>query len=156
MGGRALLARPGAQSRAAAVLATQQSAKARCFRAHPGAGHSCSTPFLPSDACSFVQEGTRIALFPDTVSDRAQRHVRELTALATAGGAAALVFVVQRGDCSAFAPCHEKDPTYARLVHEAAAAGVMLAAVMCHLDPEAGIVRFGGALPVRLDYKVPG
>jgi hypothetical protein len=49
----------------------------------------------------------RIALFPDTVSDRAQRHVRELTALARAGGAAALVFLVQPDDCTAFAPCHE-------------------------------------------------
>ena len=49
----------------------------------------------------------RVALFPDTVSDRAQRHVRELTALARAGGAAALVFLVQRDDCTAFAPCHE-------------------------------------------------
>lgn len=156
MGDRALLSRPDAQSRAAAVLATQQAAKERCFRAHPGARHSYSTLLMPSDACSITQEGTRIALFPDTVSDRAQRHVRELTALATAGGAAALVFVVQRGDCSAFAPCHETDPTYARLVHEAAAAGVMLAAVVCRLDPEAGIVRFGGALPVQLDYKVPG
>lgn len=48
-----------------------------------------------------------MALFPDTVSERAQRHVRELTALAVAGGHAALVFVVQRDDCSAFAPCHE-------------------------------------------------
>ena len=52
-------------------------------------------------------QGGRIALFPDTVSQRAQRHMRELTALAHAGRAAACVFVVQRDDCAAFAPCHE-------------------------------------------------
>lgn len=46
-------------------------------------------------------------MFPDAVSERAQRHVRELTALAKAGAAAALVFVVLRDDCSAWAPCHE-------------------------------------------------
>ncbi|KAL4431992.1 hypothetical protein ABPG77_000259 [Micractinium sp. CCAP 211/92] len=95
----------------------------------------------------------RIALFPDTVSERAQRHVRELTALAAAGGDAALVFVVQRADCSAFAPCHEKDPEYGRLVREAAAAGVALLPVVCCLDEAARVVRYKGTLPVDLDYK---
>lgn len=46
-------------------------------------------------------------MFPDAVSERAQRHVRELTALARAGASAALVFVVLRDDCTAWAPCHE-------------------------------------------------
>lgn len=53
------------------------------------------------------QGGGRIAMFPDAVSERAQRHVRELTALAKAGASAALVFVVLRDDCTAWAPCHE-------------------------------------------------
>ncbi|PSC70862.1 Proline iminopeptidase [Micractinium conductrix] len=70
------------------------------------------------------QQGGRIALFPDTVSERAQKHVRELTAVAAGGGDAALLFLVQRDDCTAFAPCHQKDPVYGRLVRQAAAAGV--------------------------------
>lgn len=74
---------------------------------------SCSHPFPIECMCGVllavpcVLKGGRIALFPDTVSERAQRHVRELTALVRAGGSAACVFVVQRGDCCAFAPCHE-------------------------------------------------
>lgn len=72
----------------------------------------------PSHLPRALQGRGRIALFPDTVSERAQRHVRELTALAAAGGSAALVFVVQRADCSAFAPCHEVGPgRTARLWH---------------------------------------
>ncbi|KAL4859014.1 Proton/sulfate cotransporter 2 [Chlorella vulgaris] len=100
-------------------------------------------------------EGGRIALFPDTVSERAQRHVRELTALVRAGGSAACVFVVQRGDCCAFAPCHEKDPKYGQLLQVAAAAGVQLIAVVCKLDEATGCIRHGGTLPIDLRYKLP-
>jgi hypothetical protein len=38
-------------------------------------------------------------------------------------------------------------------VAEAVAAGVAVLAVVCRLDEAAGTVRYGGALPVRLDYK---
>lgn len=86
---------------------------------------------------------------------RAQRHVRELTKLAQAGGRAALVFLVQRGDCAAFAPCHEKDPEYGRLLAAGAAAGVVVVALACELDEQAAAVRFLGPLPVELEYKRP-
>lgn len=95
-----------------------------------------------------------MALFPDTVSQRAQRHVTELTALAQQGGRAALLFVVQRGDCVAFAPCKERDPEYAALVAEAALAGVKLLAAAVTLDASARRVRYCGQLPVLLDYSL--
>ena len=97
-----------------------------------------------------------MALFPDTVSLRAQRHVRELTAMAKAGSErAALLFLVQRGDCSCFAPCHEKDPEYGRLLVEAASAGVHIVAVACELDAAAAKVVCRGVLDVDLKYKMP-
>lgn len=82
--------------------------------------------------------------------------MRELTALARAGATSALVFLVQRSDCAAFAPCYTKDPTYGRLVREAAAAGVLLLPVAVALDAEAAAVRLVGPLPLDLDYKWPG
>ena len=97
-------------------------------------------------------QGQLAALFPDTVSLRGQRHVRELTALVQAGGSAALVFLVQRGDCAFFAPCHNKDPEYGRLVVLAAEAGVKVVAWAVELDPASSVVRSRGALPVRLRY----
>lgn len=103
-------------------------------------------------------EKGRIALFPDTVSTRALRHVTELAAVVKQGKGkteAALVFLVQRGDCDSFAPCFEKDPEYAAAVATAAAAGVKMIALVCDLDEEKGAVVFKGTLPVRLDYKVP-
>jgi sugar fermentation stimulation protein A len=97
--------------------------------------------------------GGRLAVFPDTVSVRAQRHVRELAAVAAHGGDAAMVFVVQRGDCAAgFAPSHRCDPEYGRLVVAAAAAGVRVVALAVELDADAGVVRFVGALKVRLEH----
>ncbi|RMZ54284.1 hypothetical protein APUTEX25_001442 [Auxenochlorella protothecoides] len=105
-------------------------------------------------ACSSVQAGDRLALFPDTVSTRAQRHVSELMAVARAGGQAALLFLVQRSDCVAFAPCHECDPVYAEGVVAAAAAGVRLLAAAVAFDPGAGCVRYCGQLPVLLQYQL--
>eukprot|EP00889_Picochlorum_renovo_P002661 jgi/Picre1/29691/NNA_005074.t1 len=50
------------------------------------------------------------AVFPDTTSTRAQRHVQELM---DTDAQAAMIYVVQRDDCSVFAPCFDKDPVYA-------------------------------------------
>jgi sugar fermentation stimulation protein A len=68
----------------------------------------------------------RLALFPDTVSARAAKHAADLAAVARAGGRAAAVFLVQRGDCAALAPAAACDPAYAAALADAAGAGVRL------------------------------
>lgn len=98
-------------------------------------------------------QGGKIALFPDTESVRAQRHMRELTAIAQSGKHAALVFLVQRGDCNTFSPCWEKDPVYAGLLLSAVEQGVTVVALACDLDIEAGKVVYKSPLPVIFDYK---
>ena len=153
---------------AGAVLSGSASRMPSCRRRHAGAvmqAPSCRLPDVSSDGslssplssslCLQLGGGGRIALFPDTVSTRAQRHVSELTDIVRAGGSAAMVFLVQRGDCRAFAPCVEKDPAYARLLREAVAAGVVCLAVAVVLDPAAAAVRYLGPLPLMLDYKQP-
>mmetsp|Transcript_14437 Transcript_14437/g.31267 ORF Transcript_14437/g.31267 Transcript_14437/m.31267 type:complete len:347 (+) Transcript_14437:76-1116(+) len=104
----------------------------------------------------------KIALFPDTVSDRAQRHVQELTRMVQSGQEAICVFVIQRGDCSWFAPCWEKDPQYARLLGQAVEAGVKVVAMCCSLDmpadvvvDEEGAVQGGGPLSATVRYTGP-
>lgn len=64
-----------------------------------------------------------------------------------------MIFVVQRGDCFSFAPCWEKDPTYASLLMTAVKSGVTVVAVACELDVENKRVIFKDTLPVNLDYK---
>ena len=64
------------------------------------------------------------AAFPDAVSERAAKHLRELVRLKRKGHRAAIVFVVQRSDCEYFRPADEIDPKYGRWLRKAVNAGV--------------------------------
>ncbi|OGD78921.1 MAG: hypothetical protein A2Y64_05175 [Candidatus Coatesbacteria bacterium RBG_13_66_14] len=52
------------------------------------------------------------ALFPDAVTSRGARHVRELGKIAAGGGRAAVLFLVQRADPEKFAPNDATDPAF--------------------------------------------
>jgi len=75
-----------------------------------------------------------LAEFPDCVAARSTRHLRELQAMVAAGDRAAVLFVVQRGDCDAFAACHDLDPAFAAALDEAAKAGVEVMAYRCEMS----------------------
>lgn len=64
-----------------------------------------------------------IALFPDTVTTRGQKHLRELVALLPQARAVMLYFI-NRGDCSRFAPGDRADPKYGELLRQAIDQGV--------------------------------
>ena len=64
------------------------------------------------------------AQFPDAPSERARKHLLELSRLARAGSRAALFFAVQRPDARCFAPAWAVDEEYARLFVQALEAGV--------------------------------
>lgn len=84
--------------------------------------------------------------FPDAVSARGTRHLRELMAVAAAGDRAVLLFCVQRGDVERVRGADEIDPLYARTLEEAVAAGVEVLAYRARVRPEG--VRLERALPV--------
>ena len=65
-----------------------------------------------------------IALFPDAVSERGTKHLRELMRLRGRGSRPVLVFCVQRGDVDEVRPADSIDSLYGRTLREAAAAGV--------------------------------
>ncbi|NBO31163.1 MAG: DNA/RNA nuclease SfsA [Cyanobacteria bacterium WB6_1B_304] len=64
-----------------------------------------------------------LALFPDTVTTRGQKHLRELMMLPPDCRAVMLYFI-NRGDCRRFAPGDTADPTYGMLLRNAMAQGV--------------------------------
>ena len=66
----------------------------------------------------------RAALFPDAVSERGTKHLRELMRLKARGLRAVLVFCVQRGDVDEVRPADAIDPLYGKTLREAIAAGV--------------------------------
>jgi len=71
---------------------------------------------------TLVVDGT--AMFPDAVTERGTKHLKELIRLKRAGHRAVLVFVIQRGDCSKFTPADAIDPEYGQWLRRAIRAGV--------------------------------
>ena len=67
---------------------------------------------------------TGIAFFPDAVSTRGSKHLRELAAMARAGSRAVIFFCVQRSDASQLRPADRIDPVYGASLREALVNGV--------------------------------
>jgi sugar fermentation stimulation protein A len=78
-----------------------------------------------------------VAQFPDAVSERAQKHVRELMELMDQGHTAELIFTVQRNDCTKFSPADSIDPEYGKLLREAVAKGLRVTPLLVNLSPDA-------------------
>ncbi len=74
--------------------------------------------------------------FPDAVSARASKHLRELMTVVAQGGRAVIFFCVQRGDVQAVRPADEIDPLYGKTLREALAAGVEALAYRTRVTPE--------------------
>lgn len=71
----------------------------------------------------------RVGYFPDAVTTRGTKHLREMSAMVAAGHRAVLVFCVQRGDVDCVRPADHIDPVYGRTLREALAAGVEVIAL---------------------------
>ncbi len=76
-----------------------------------------------------------VALFPDAISARGTRHLRELMRVVESGARAALCFCVQRGDVGEVRPADEIDPEYGRALREAIASGVEVLAYRARVSP---------------------
>ena len=85
------------------------------------------------------------ALFPDAVTARGARHLRLLREEAGRGRAAAVMFVVQRGDARRVRVAREIDPAFAAALAEAREAGVEIHARRCRVTLER--VSLGAILP---------
>ncbi|MEM6836054.1 MAG: DNA/RNA nuclease SfsA [Cyanobacteria bacterium P01_C01_bin.120] len=76
-----------------------------------------------------------LALFPDTVTTRGQKHLREMTDLLPEARAVMLYFI-NRGDCTAFTPGDEADPDYGKLLRQAIATGAEVLPCRFDITPE--------------------
>lgn len=85
----------------------------------------------------------RLAVFPDTVTTRGQKHLRELMALLPTKRSIMLYFI-NRGDCNSFAPGDIVDPVYGKMLREAVMQGVEVLAYRFETTPE-GICYLGKA-----------
>jgi sugar fermentation stimulation protein A len=80
--------------------------------------------------------GCRRAIFPDSVTTRGQKHLRELMRLATAGHRAVMLYCVNRDDCDEFGPADDVDPEYGKLLRQAAARGVEVLSYAASVSPK--------------------
>ena len=85
----------------------------------------------------------KLALFPDTVTTRGQKHLKELTELLPQAKAVMLYFI-NRGDCDRFAPSDSCDPLYGELLRTAVAKGVEVLPYRFEITPQ-GISYLGTA-----------
>jgi sugar fermentation stimulation protein A len=88
-----------------------------------------------------------LACFPDAVTLRGRRHLRELATATERGYRAAAVFVVQRGDAVGLRPHDESDPDFGRVLRDVASRGVEIYAHACRVEP--GRVEITHSLPVH-------
>ena len=111
----------------------------------------------------------RHAIFPHgshkagvgVVSDRAIKHVHELTLLHNSidknSGykvASVVLFIINRCDCQYFRPCHEADMLFAQLLKHSASRGVQVVAQQIGIDKDSGDVHLRPRLPVIYDKTV--
>ena len=66
------------------------------------------------------------AQFPDGVTERGQKHLKELMHLIEKGHKAELIFTIQRSDVTSFSVAEDIDPTYKKLFDQALKSGVII------------------------------
>jgi sugar fermentation stimulation protein A len=81
-------------------------------------------------------DGTPVAAFPDAVTLRGSKHLRELAALARQGVRAVQLYCVNLLGIEAVRADNEIDPAYAAALREAVAAGVEVLAYGVELTPD--------------------
>lgn len=87
-----------------------------------------------------------IGYFPDAVTTRGAKHLREMAGEVASGNRAVLVFCVQRGDVGEVRPADHIDPAYGHALREALVAGVEVLALGAWVRPEA--IELDRLLPV--------
>ena len=115
----------------------------------PGPGPDGAPPADPRPIYVEVKNTTwcqgEVGLFPDTVSERGQKHLRELVGVLP-GARAVLVPCLSRSDVRRFAPGDSADPRYGALFREALAAGVEV--LPCRYRFASDAVLWEGVAPV--------
>ena len=75
----------------------------------------------------------RLAEFPDSVTERGAKHLRELTAILRSGARAIMLYVIQIPSADRFTVAHDIDPAYSAEFARARERGVEMLAWRCNV-----------------------
>ncbi|MEL6470827.1 MAG: DNA/RNA nuclease SfsA [Cyanobacteria bacterium J06623_4] len=92
------------------------------------------------------------ARFPDTVTTRGQKHLRELTSLIP-NARSVMVYFISREDCKEFSPGDGSDPLYGQLLREAKNQGVEILPLRFQMTPDC--IRYRGKAVLVLEDMQP-
>jgi sugar fermentation stimulation protein A len=95
-----------------------------------------------------ARDAQKNAIFPDAVSLRGQKHLRELMRIVAAGQRGVMMYCIQRGDVEGFRPADEIDADYGRLLREAVTQGIELLAYKAQVTPEC--IALTQSVPLRI------
>ena len=74
------------------------------------------------------------AEFPDSVTARGTKHLKELANMVAEGHRAVMVYLVQRDDCAHFSIAADIDPLYAETLERVRNQGVEILCYTCSLS----------------------
>ncbi len=112
------------------------------LQGNPGDSRAC---YVEVKNVTLCEEGGQ-GLFPDAVSSRGTKHLRELALMVEQGQRAVLLFCVQHSAIERVSPAADIDPMYTATLREVVAQGVEVYAYQADLSPTEIVLR--RALPV--------
>jgi sugar fermentation stimulation protein A len=102
--------------------------------------------YVETKSVTLVVDG--MALFPDAPTTRGVRDLNSLAQAVADGHRAAVVFVVQRDDSTAFSPHDVADPEFGKALRRCVGAGVEALAYCCQVSQQE--VKLAEQVPVKL------
>ncbi len=93
-------------------------------------------------------ENDGVCAFPDAPTQRGVKHLQGLTRAAREGYGAYVLFVIQMSDVKYLHPNDATDPAFGAALRQAAAAGVQLLAMDCHVTADS--MEIGKPVPVKI------
>jgi sugar fermentation stimulation protein A len=103
---------------------------------------------LEVKSATLVKDG--VAMFPDAVTERGTRHLKDLVKAKKEGYRACVLFLVQRTDAYSFAPDYETDPKFGNVLRTAAAEGVEISAYKMEISKNFSLLSLSSRLNVNL------
>ncbi|MNC16259.1 Sugar fermentation stimulation protein A [compost metagenome] len=99
------------------------------------------------------REQAGMGYFPDAVTTRGAKHLRELMAMKAAGHRAVLLFMVLHSGIARVRPAAHIDPHYSQLVEQAITAGVEILCYRPHVGVQGMVAQ--DFIPFESDHLLP-